>query len=426
MVESIGVYELCEQFKEALNKRNYGPDAMYRYRKSMKEFKEFTGDVVFSPQLSATFLTKVLGQGEGFSQKGENSRLHMYLIRTVRSLEDYYLFGTFLRRHDEMVPMTWPEPFREPLLSYFVTYENRGVSLSRQRKQGLLVRDFLLYLYRRDILVFDEVSNNHVTGFISSLVGFSPSTMADKISGLRGLFRFLFLEGYITVPLAEALPKVQVVSRTTVPTVWKPEELQKVKESVDLGNPGGKRDYAIVMLFASTGLRAKDVIELKLSDINWEHKEIVVAQGKTKEPLSLPLMDDVGWALIDYIKNARPVSPHDNVFLKHLSPFEPFQSSSAFYTLLTKYAVKAGVKPGGKPRSGTHSLRHTLASELLQNDVDINTIADILGHADPESTKNYLKVNVAALRQCTLEVIFDEQQQRALRCFCSRVPDAFG
>ena len=409
MLKSIRVQELCEQFENALIERNYGQDAMYRYRKSMKKFREFTGDVIFSPQLSAAFLTKIMGEGEGFSQRGINSKLHMYYVRTVRSLEDYYLFGTFLRRHDEMVPMTWPEPFRKPLSSYFVAYENRGVSINRQRKAGLLVRDLILYLYRRDIYAFEEMTNNHVTGFISSHVGFAPASMADKVSGLRGLFRFLYLEGYVSIPLAEALPKVQSVFRTRVPTVWKPEELQKVKESVDLGNPTGKRDYAIIMLIASTGLRASDVINLKLSDIDWNKKEISIYQGKTTEPLILPLMDNAGWALIDYIRYGRPESQFNNVFLRHLSPFEPFQSASAFYTLLTKYVAKAGVKPGGKPRSGPHSLRHTLASELLQNDVDINTIADILGHLDPESTKNYLKVNILALSRCTLEVIFDAE-----------------
>jgi len=380
---------------------------MYRYRKAMRDFKDFTGDVIFSPHLSAAFLKRVLG--DGFSQKGANSKLHMYYIRTVRSLEDYYLFGTFLRRHDEMVPMTWPESFRRPLAVYFPTVDNRGVSIESQRLMGLIIRDLILYLYRHDVYSFEEMTNSHVSGFIASQVGYKPKTMSGRISYLRGLFRFLYLEGYVSIPLAEALPKVQSVFRTTVPTVWKPEELQKVKESVDLGNPNGKRDYAIIMLIASTGLRSGDVINLKLSDINWERKEISVVQNKTTGPLLLPLMDSAGWALIDYIKHARPESQYNNVFLKHLSPFEPFQSVSSFYTLLTKYVAKAGVEPGGKSKAGMHSLRHTLACELLQNEVDINTIADILGHADPESTRNYLRVNISALSRCTLEVIFDEE-----------------
>lgn len=190
MLTKIRVYELCEQFENALRERNYGQDAMYRYRKSMKEFKDYTGDVVFSPHLSAAFLSKIMGEGEGFSQRGVNAKLHMYYVRTLRSLEDYYLFGTFLRRHDEMVPMTWPEPFRVPLSTFFLSYANRGVSINRQRKEGFLVRDLILYLYRRDIHAFEEMTSNHVTGFISSQVGFAPASMADKVSGLRVLFRF--------------------------------------------------------------------------------------------------------------------------------------------------------------------------------------------------------------------------------------------
>lgn len=407
MLKEIKVYELCDWFEKALIERNYGQDGMYRYRKSLKAFKEFAGDVVFTPRLSVAFLTRMLGKGEGFSQRGINSKLHMYYIRTVRSLEDYYLFGTFLRRHDEKVPTTWPEPFRKPLAAYFPTVENRGITVKHQQLIALMVRDLILYLYRHDVHSFEEIRNEHVTGFIASQVGFKPKTMSSKVSCLRGVFRFLFLEGYISLPLAEALPKVQSVFRTTIPTVWKPAELQKVKESIDLGNPTGKRDYAIVMLAASTGLRGGDIINLRLSDINWDKKEISVVQNKTSGSLLLPLMDDTGWAIIDYIKNGRPESHHDNVFLKHLSPFEPFQSVASFYTMLTKYVSKAGVKPGGKPGAGIHSLRHTLASELLQNNVEINTIADILGHSDPETTKNYLKVNIAALSCCTLEVIID-------------------
>ena len=409
MLNSISVYELCEQFKKALESRNYGSDAMYRYGKSLKLFKDFTGDVVFTPHLSTSFLTKILGEGKGFSQKGINSKLHMYYLRTVRSLEDYYLFRTFLRRHDEIVAITWPEAFRKPLAAYFPTLENRGVSVKHQSKVSYVVKDLILYLYRHDVHSFEEMTNDHVTGFITSQVGFQPKTMQGKVSCLRGVLQFLYLESYVSIPLAEALPSAHHVSRTIVPTVWKQEELQKVRESIDLGNPTGKRDYAIIMLVTSTGIRGGDVINLKLSDINWEKKEIAIVQNKTTEPLLLPLMDAAGWAIIDYIKNARPVSQYNNVFLRHLSPFEPFRTVSAFYTMLTKYVVKAGVEPGGKSKAGIHSLRHTLASELLQNNVEINTIADILGHADPETTKNYLKVNIAALSRCTLEVIFDEE-----------------
>jgi len=409
MLEKVKVHELCQQFEAALTEQSYSEDSMYRYRKCLKEFKKFAGDVNYAPRLSSGFLTKIMGEDKGFSEKGTNSKLHMYYLRTMRSLEHYYLFGTFQRRLNETTRTIWPEPFRKPLGAYFHALENRSVTTGYQRNIDLLVRSLISYLYKHEIHSFEEMTSTHVTGFISSQVGFKPKTMSGKVSGMRGVLKFLYLEGYISVPLSESLPVVKFVFRTTVPTVWKPEELQKVKESIDLGNPTGKRDYAIVLLVASTGLRAGDVINLKLSDIDWERKEINITQNKTSEALCLPLMDSTGWALIDYIKYARPESQHNNVFLSHLPPFEPFQSSASFYTLLTRYVAIAGVAPGGKSKLGIHSLRHTLASELLQNNVELNTIADILGHADPETTKNYLKVNMAALSRCTLEVIFDEE-----------------
>lgn len=127
MLKKIQVKELCEQFEKALIERKYGQDAMYRYRKSMKEFREFTGDIEYSPRHSAEFLTKILG--EGFSEKGNKSKVHMYYVRTMRSLEDYYLFGTLLRWHDEMVPMSWPEAFRKTLTEYFFSLEKRGITV---------------------------------------------------------------------------------------------------------------------------------------------------------------------------------------------------------------------------------------------------------------------------------------------------------
>lgn len=137
--------------------------------------------------------------------------------------------------------------------------------------------------------------------------------MGGKVSCLRGLLRFLYLEGYVSIPLADALPKIQNVYRTTVPTVWKLEELQKIKQSIDIGNPTGKRDYAIIMLVASTGLCGGDIISLRLSDINWDKKEISITQSKTSSPLILPLMDDAGWAIIEYIRNGRPESQMANM-----------------------------------------------------------------------------------------------------------------
>ena len=220
----------------------------------------------------------------------------------------------------------------------------------------------------------------------------------------------MYLNEFVNIPLANGLPKVHGAARTTVPTVWTQEDIEKIKSVIDVGNPAGKRDYAIILLAAKTGLRSGDIINLKLSDIDWNKNEIILLQGKTRESLRLPLMDNVGWALIDYIKNGRPITEYKNIFVSHQAPFKPIANSSIFYRMITGYISKARLPVEHKTRIGMHSLRHSLASELLQNNVELNIIADILGHSDPETTRYYLSVNLKALRQCPLKVFGDDYE----------------
>lgn len=115
-------------------------------------------------------------------------------------------------------------------------------------------------------------------------------------------------------------------------------------------------------------------------------------------------MEDVGWAIIDYLKNGRPVTDCPNIFIRHQAPFMPFSSNNTLYGMITRIISKAGISTEKRTRVGMHSLRHSLASELMKNNVEINTISDILGHFDPETTRHYLRVNLSALRQCALNV----------------------
>ena len=193
-------------------------------------------------------------------------------------------------------------------------------------------------------------------------------------------------------------------ARKSLPTVWSAEEIEKILKAVDRCNPSGKRDYAIILLVARLGLRIGNVRDLKLYDINWQTNQINIMQNKTNEPISLPLMEDVGWAIIDYLKNGRPITDCPNVFVRHQAPFMPFSSKNSLFSMLTRIISKAGVATEKRARAGMHSLRHSLASELMKNNVEINIISDILGHCTPETTRHYLRVNLPALRECALNV----------------------
>jgi len=177
-----------------------------------------------------------------------------------------------------------------------------------------------------------------------------------------------------------------------------------VLNSIDRGNPVGKRDYAIMMLVTRYGLRSADVKTLKLPDLHWSENVIEFVQSKTRNLLRLPLLRDVGWAIIDYLQNGRPPSEHPEVFLTCTVPIRPFgQNSCGLNAILAKRVRQAGVRISSELPKGMHSLRHTLASVMLANDVDLPVISSVLGHVTSEATSVYLHTDIARLKQCALD-----------------------
>ena len=133
-------------------------------------------------------------------------------------------------------------------------------------------------------------------------------------------------------------------------------------------------------------------------------KIITIIQNKTREPLSLPLPSDVGWAIIDYLRNGRPITDYPNIFVTHNAPYKGSPFKSTLQNNFNKVLKRADIPIDKKKHYGWHSLRHSLATNLLQNDVEISIISDILGHSDVHAAKNYLRVNMDGLRKCALEV----------------------
>jgi site-specific recombinase XerD len=356
-------------------------------------------------------LSDKLAEMGGFNEKGKYSKTQMYYVRTVRSLEEYYLYESFFRRKNVPEKINWPVQFKIPVESFISQLAINGNSSQNINRYINNIRELITYLNKYEVDSLDSVTSTHISKYISSLIGYAPRTIQTKISVLRVFLKYLYLNEFIGTALWSCLPKVQGVCRTKIPTVWSQDEIQKILNVIDMGNPTGKRDYAIILLVSKTGLRCGDVINLKFSDIDWDKHEINITQGKTKNTLTLPLLPDVGWAIIDYLKNGRPTTSSQNVFVRHLAPFEGMSNASALYGRITKYIWQAGIPVEHKERIGMHSLRHSLASTLLQNNVELNIISNILGQEDPETTRHYLNVNLEALRQCPIIIAGGETDE---------------
>jgi integrase len=194
---------------------------------------------------------------------------------------------------------------------------------------------------------------------------------------------------------------VQARKQTRIPSVWTSDELKKLISAIDRGNPKGKRDYAIILLACCLGMRSMDIKHLKMENFKWEDKKLIFTQSKTKTPVVLPLTPEVGWAVIDYIKYGRPKIESPYIFVKHMAPFGPFAEDDHLTQLIKSYMELAHL-PTLKKRRGMHSLRHTMASHLLEKDTPLAVISDILGHMDTDSTAVYLKVDLKKLKECAL------------------------
>jgi len=221
---------------------------------------------------------------------------------------------------------------------------------------------------------------------------------------VRSFLRFLTMRGIVQKDLSAELPKIRAPRDATIPSVWDQELIVRLLGAVDRSSAKGKRDYAILLLACRLGLRAGDIRTLKLDNLRWAESTIEITQAKTSTPLTLPLTSEVGEALIDYLKSGRPQTIQREVFLKVNPPFEPFGENNHLHDIVKYWRQLAGITFRSPQKRGLHSLRHTLATRLLEKGTPLPTIAEILGHTSLESTRVYAKADVEALRGVALDL----------------------
>jgi len=319
---------------------------------------------------------------------------------TVGLLNDYWLHGIFttlkMRRK-----MKLPDEHEKILFAFRKWQLEHDFAESTAMRYCYSTQIFLQYLDSHKLAICD-IGENEIVGFLSAYIDKSKRTLQNLISSLKRFSSFANDTGLVKQDFLKFIPSISKISHPRIPTIWNEEDIDKLLESVDRSSPFGKRDYAMLMLAAKLGLRCSDIIALKHSDINWDEKRISITQYKTHKPLVLPLPNDVGWAIIEYLQHGRPKSDYPNIFLRHVSPIAPFFSSSSLGTIISQYRLIAGIDCDDKARRGMHSLRHTFATKLLREKVPLEIIAEMLGHVGMSSVDIYLNVETEELWACAL------------------------
>ena len=254
------------------------------------------------------------------------------------------------------------------------------------------------YHDRKDKQPLTDLTGVDILDFITEQAALHPSGAWRKhlCSGARSFLRYLLWEGTVEVDLSRVVPTIPHWRLQSIPRHLPSEDVQALIESVDSSTPIGMRDKAVLLLIATLGLRSQEVCKLCLCDIRWRASEIRLTKTKGRREHVLPLEQEVGEAISEYLIDGRPKTNLPNVFLKHKAPQGPISSAGQ---IVRKHLLRAKITA---PSYGAHLLRHSLATRMVNQGAAIKQIADVLGHQSINTTAIYTKVDTNTLAEVAL------------------------
>jgi integrase/recombinase XerD len=319
------------------------------------------------------------------------------LSGAVRALGRFYVERGTIREGQGPTPSTV-----EIELDRFAEYlrESRGLAAATILGHTRQLRPFLHFLrIDQDPGCLRQLELSRIEAFL----GWSARTnnrfsLQHIVATVRAYLRWQYAQGKLsrTLHLQIDTPRVYRLEQLPRALAW--TQVQALLGSIDRSEPFGLRDFTLLYLAATYGLRSGELVRLTLDDLDWRGRTLRVAQTKTKQAIRLPLSDEAANLLIDYLRKARPESRHRQLFLRMRAPDGPLKPASV-HDVLDHRRLLSGLN---LPEFGTHVLRHSLAAHLLRQGVGIKTIGDTLGHRDIESTCIYLRLGVDDLRGVAL------------------------
>jgi integrase len=279
----------------------------------------------------------------------------------------------------------------------------RGLAPATVSDRRMEVRRFLAWL-RTSRTEVAALKIADVDRYLKERASSLHRSSINTVSGwLRVFLRWLHSTGQTNRDLSTAVIGPSMYAFASVPSALRSQDVKKVLDAARRDStPSGIRDYAILMLFARYGIRAGEAASLRLDDFDWRNGVIRVCHSKTDSASYLPLLPEVGNAVLKYLQKARPKTAFRQVFIRDRAPYRPFENGVSLYSIVRRWVDAAGVVTSG--RRGPHAFRHARAVSMLRARVPLKEIGDVLGHRSTTSTMTYLKLATEDLRAIALEV----------------------
>ena len=380
-----------------LRTADYMDSTIDQYEKTIKALASFVEDRggVYTPLLGAAFAELTVSPRTGrFSAQRRSG-----YGRLVRVFDTYFTTGRVelaVRKRGGGGAHPESSEFTTLNAAWEADMDDRGLAPATCAAYGRVARSYLVFLESHGIYHLDSADGASVLGFLESLSDrWAKSSLFWVVSNFRPFLKFT-----ARTDLVDAVNLAGVKrSHAILPILSNSDEQRVVQACVSKAVTA--RDAAITLLALTTGLRACDIVGLRLGNIDWRGATIGIVQQKTHNPLTVPLTALVTTKLADYVLDERPASADDHVFLRSLAPHVKLADHATIYRVTAEVFHKAGLVD---QRAGTQLLRHNLASRMLRATVPLPTISAVLGHADPDSTNQYMAVDQDRLLQCVLEV----------------------
>lgn len=391
-VEEIGVVVVG-----VLGAEGYLDSTIGQYRKTIRALAAFVEPRggVYTPALGAAFASMTVSP-----RTGRFSAQRRFDYGRLVALFDGYLKTGQVGLSPRTRGGGGPQPVSPGFVALNSAWEadmvQRGLAPATRSAYGRVARGYLTFLESCGTNRLDAADGASVLAFLESLSRrWAKSSLFWVVSNFRP-----FLKYTGRADLVDALNLARVRRSHGILPVLSDDDQQRVVQ-VCASERVSARDAAVTLLALATGLRACDVVNLRLADVDWRAQTIGIVQQKTHNPLTLPLPPLVVARLADYVLNERPASSDDHVFLRSKAPHTRLADHASIYKVTADTFRTAGVTD---VKAGTRFLRHSAASRLLRAAVPLPTIAAVLGHASPESTNVYLSVDDARLLECVLPV----------------------
>ena len=397
------VHELIVRGRQYLVERDYKWQTQRIYHHVWDRFERFcyeTGHLEPKKADGVSFLAD-----RGIAPDSPLTNWQRQQIRIVNCLFDIRETGECPINYDHKVKrFLLPECFGHVHEAYCDYLETRTLAARTVYHKSHLARKFLNYVDSVGINEIKDVRAKDIQEYLSMLT--SPRTNTCVKFFLREFLRFLVEEFGANSDLANLFPVILESKKSTLPSVYSAGELREAFNRLNADSLCAKRDRAILLFALQLGMRIGDIKKLKYEHIDWRLRTLSFPQQKTGRKIVLPLPDECVYALLDYLKNERPEVEVPQIFLTSRAPYKPLSDYDSCYRVISGCYERAGVNTKRKHR-GMHSVRHSVAVNMLLSDTPYPVITAVLGHESSNTTKAYLGVDVERLRTLSLEVPHD-------------------